>query len=53
MIILLGIGDDGDCVTIEIMIAGLDFLVNHMAYEVPEQDLSVSMVTMSSIPVAK
>lgn len=40
----------GEWVTIEMMKVSLDFLVNRMAYDLPEQDLSYSMVNMPSIP---
>ncbi len=32
------------------MKVSLDYLVNHMVYEVPEQDLSYSMLSIPSIP---
>lgn len=40
----------GEFVTIEIMEVSLNFLVNHLAYQLPEQDLSYSLVSMPSIP---
>ena len=40
----------GEWVTIEIMKIGLDFLTNKMAFNVPPQDLSYSMVNIPSIP---
>lgn len=40
----------GEWVTIEMMKVSLDFLVNRMEYDLPEQDLSYSMVNMPSIP---
>lgn len=40
----------GEFVTIEIMEISLNFLVNHLSYQLPEQDLSYSLVTMPSIP---
>ena len=40
----------GEWVTIEVMKASLDFIVNRMECEVPDQDLSFSMVSMPSIP---
>jgi fatty-acid peroxygenase len=43
----------GEWLTIEVMKVGLDYLVNRMDYEVPEQDLSLSMVSMPSIPHSK
>ena len=43
----------GEWVTIGIMKVSLDFLANRMNYEVPDQDLSFSMVSMPSIPHSK
>lgn len=43
----------GEWVTIEVMKVSLDYLANRMDYEVPEQDLSHSMVSMPSIPHSK
>lgn len=43
----------GEWVTIEVMKVGLNFLVNQLDYEVPDQDLSYSMVNMPSIPHSK
>lgn len=43
----------GEWVTIEVMKVSLDYLANRMDYEVPEQDLSYSMVSMPSIPHSK
>jgi fatty-acid peroxygenase len=43
----------GEWVTIEVMKVSLNFLVNRMDYEVPNQDLSYSMVSMPSIPPSK
>jgi fatty-acid peroxygenase len=43
----------GEWVTIEVMKVSLNFLVNRMDYEVPDQDLSYSMVSMPSIPHSK
>jgi fatty-acid peroxygenase len=43
----------GEWVTIEVMKVSLDFLSNRMDYEVPDQDLSFSMVNMPSIPRSK
>ena len=40
----------GEYVTIEIMEVSLNFLVNHLDYQLPEQDFSYSMVSMPSIP---
>ena len=40
----------GEWATIEIMKVSLDFLVNRMNYEVPDQDLRFSMTSMPSIP---
>lgn len=43
----------GEWVTIEVMKASVDYLVNRMDYDVPEQDLSFSMVKIPSIPHSK
>lgn len=43
----------GEWVTIELMKVTLEFLANRMDYEVPNQDLSFSMVSMPSIPHSK
>jgi fatty-acid peroxygenase len=43
----------GEWVTIEVMKVSLDFLAKRMDYEVPDQDLSFSMVNMPSIPHSK
>lgn len=43
----------GEWVTIEVMKVSLDYLANRMKYEVPDQDLSFSMVSMPSIPHSK
>ncbi|MCM3598130.1 cytochrome P450 [Metabacillus idriensis] len=43
----------GEWATIEIMKVSLDYLTNQMDYEVPDQDLSYSMVSMPSIPHSK
>ncbi|WP_340640706.1 cytochrome P450 [Bacillus atrophaeus] len=40
----------GEGITIEVMKVTLDFLINHIEYEVPEQDLSYSLVRMPSLP---
>lgn len=40
----------GEGATIEIMKVTLDFLVNKIQYEVPEQDLSFSLVKMPTLP---
>ncbi len=40
----------GEWLTIEVMKVSLDYLVNQMDYELPEQDLSYSLVSMPSIP---
>lgn len=40
----------GEFVTIEIMEVSLNYLVNHLTYQLPEQDLSYSLVSMPSIP---
>lgn len=43
----------GEWVTIEVMKISLDYLVNRIDYEVPDQNLSFSMVNMPSIPHSK
>lgn len=43
----------GEWVTIEIMKVSLEYLVNRMDYDVPEQDLSYSLVSIPSIPRSK
>lgn len=43
----------GEWVTVEIMRESLDFLINEMAYEIPDQDLSYSLVSIPSIPRSK
>lgn len=43
----------GEWVTIEIMQVSLDYLANQMEYDVPDQDMSYSMVSMPSIPKSK
>jgi fatty-acid peroxygenase len=43
----------GEWVTIEVMKVSLDYLANRMNYEIPDQDLSFSMVSMPSIPHSK
>ncbi|MDQ0231829.1 cytochrome P450 [Metabacillus malikii] len=43
----------GEWVTIEIMKESLDFLLNSLEYEIPEQDLSYSMTSIPSIPHSK
>lgn len=40
----------GEWATLEIMKVSLDYLVNHMDYDVSDQDLSFSMVRIPSIP---
>ena len=40
----------GEGITIEIMKATLDFLVNKITFEVPKQDLSYSLVKMPTLP---
>ncbi|KGR79244.1 cytochrome P450 [Ureibacillus manganicus] len=40
----------GEQLTIEMMKVSLDYLVNHMDYEVPEQDLTFEMNEFPSIP---
>ena len=43
----------GEWVTIEIMKVSLDFLLNEITYDIPEQDVSYSMVNIPSIPRSK
>ncbi|MFC5591616.1 cytochrome P450 [Sporosarcina soli] len=43
----------GEWVTIEVTKVSLDYLANRMEYEVPNQDLSYSMVSIPSIPHSK
>ncbi|WP_337018678.1 cytochrome P450 [Oceanobacillus massiliensis] len=43
----------GEWATIEVMKVSLDYLANRMEYEVPNQDLSYSMVRVPSIPHSK
>lgn len=43
----------GEWVTIEVMKVSLDYLLNRMEYEIPDQDLSYSMVSIPSIPQSK
>ncbi|WP_194241275.1 cytochrome P450 [Bacillus fonticola] len=40
----------GEGITVEVMKASLDFLVNRVDFEVPEQDLSYSLVKMPTLP---
>lgn len=40
----------GEWLTIDVMHASLDMLVNHMNYKVPEQNLRYSMIKMPSLP---
>ena len=53
VITLMGHRCAGEWVTIEVMKVSLDFLANRMDYEVPDQDLSFSMVSIPSIPHSK
>lgn len=39
----------GEGITVAVMKAALEFLVNHMEYDVPDQDLSYSLVRMPSM----
>lgn len=43
----------GEWVTIEVMKVSLNFLVNQITYELPDQDLSYDMVSIPSIPHSK
>jgi fatty-acid peroxygenase len=40
----------GEGITVEVMKASLDFLVNKIEFEVPDQDLSYSLVKMPTLP---
>ncbi|GAA0765875.1 cytochrome P450 [Clostridium subterminale] len=40
----------GENITVEIMKASLDFLVNRIEFEVPDQDLSYSLVRIPTLP---
>ncbi|HET7627147.1 MAG TPA: cytochrome P450 [Bacillales bacterium] len=40
----------GEGITVEVMKASVDFLVNEIEYEVPEQDLSYSLQRIPSLP---
>ncbi|WP_281257345.1 cytochrome P450 [Bacillus oleivorans] len=50
---LLGHRCAGEWATIEIMKVSLDYLVNQIEYQIPDQDLSYSMVSIPSIPRSK
>lgn len=43
----------GEWVTLEVMKVSLDYLVHRIEYEIPDQDLSFSMVDMPSVPHSK
>lgn len=43
----------GEWVTVKILKLSLSYLAEHMDYEVPDQDLSYSMVSIPSIPQSK
>lgn len=43
----------GEWVTIEVMKVSLDYLANQIYYDIPNQDLSFSMVNIPSIPKSK
>ena len=43
----------GEGITIEIMKASLDFLVNKIEYDVPNQDLSYSLAKMPTLPESR
>lgn len=40
----------GEGITVELMKASLDFLLNHISYEIPKQDLSYSLTKIPSLP---
>lgn len=50
---MLGHRCAGEWVTIEIMKVSLKYLANKINYDVPDQDLSFSLVSMPSIPKSK
>ncbi|SEN96507.1 fatty-acid peroxygenase [Mesobacillus persicus] len=50
---LMGHRCAGEWVTMELMKESLDYLLNGIAYDVPNQDLSYSMVSVPSIPHSK
>lgn len=50
---LMGHRCAGEWVTIEVMKVSLDYLLNRMEYEIPDRDLSYSMVSIPSIPQSK
>jgi fatty-acid peroxygenase len=50
---LLGHRCAGEWLTIEVMKVSLDLLMNRLNYEIPDQDLSYSMVSIPSIPHSK
>ncbi|MCE7791576.1 cytochrome P450 [Salipaludibacillus sp. CUR1] len=43
----------GEWITIDIMKDSLDYLVNHLTYSMPEQDLSFSMTEIPTIPESR
>lgn len=43
----------GEWITVMLMQTSLEFLTNHITYDVPEQDLSYSMVRMPTIPKSR
>jgi fatty-acid peroxygenase len=43
----------GEWITIDILKESLDFLINHMTYSFPEQDLSFSMTEIPTIPKSR
>ncbi|WP_085992560.1 cytochrome P450 [Oceanobacillus senegalensis] len=43
----------GEWLTVEIMKASLDLLVNHMDYDIPKQELRYSMTRMPSLPKSR
>lgn len=50
---LLGHRCAGEWLTLEMMKVSLDFLVNRLDYDIPNQDLSYRLVNMPSIPRSK
>ncbi|MFC7393554.1 cytochrome P450 [Scopulibacillus cellulosilyticus] len=43
----------GEWVTVEVMKTSFDFLIKHIEYEVPDQDLRFSMVRMPTLPKSR
>ncbi|MCR6109810.1 cytochrome P450 [Bacillus sp. A301a_S52] len=43
----------GEWITIDVMKESLDYLVNHLSYTLPEQDLSFSLTEIPTVPQSK